>query len=91
MNLRAEYFARIEPLLGKGLSEKTVEARGVRACARAVEMLAGCRLGSLRAEPQAWLRRHLRWKHGFRPTRILGPGKADASLQGEWIAPGQAV
>ncbi|MBW2702866.1 MAG: ThiF family adenylyltransferase [Deltaproteobacteria bacterium] len=85
MNNREQYFARIEPLLGQGLSQHTLDLQGVRACARAAEMLAGCRLQRFRCKSKIWLQKQLKWKNGFRPARVLGPGPADARLVGMWI------
>ncbi len=45
--LRNEYFARVEPLLGKGLSRFVVALDNVSLTSRIVELLVGCRLEKL--------------------------------------------
>jgi len=58
MSKRDDYFARVAPLLGKGLAERTVAIDRPSLTARVVELLAGCMLRRVivrdRNEPALW-------------------------------------
>ncbi|MBN2361998.1 MAG: ThiF family adenylyltransferase [Deltaproteobacteria bacterium] len=44
MGAREDYFARVRPILGTGLSERTVAVENLSLCSRVVELLIGCLL-----------------------------------------------
>lgn len=67
MTVADDYFARVRPLLGEGLSKKVIEVEGSGA-ALVVELLASCMLEHVvNGEPYA--RQHL-WKRPFAPLRV---------------------
>lgn len=60
-DLREQYFARVLPVLGRGLEGRVVEVEGLGLLGRVVEMLVSCRLETVRVarsrrriEPAAW-------------------------------------
>jgi len=58
MTAREDYFARVRPILGAGLSEKTVAVKALHLTGRVIELLAGCLLERVvvrdRQAPVAW-------------------------------------
>ena len=47
MKRRDEYFARVRPILGDGLTYKTIAVEGLSAWGRVLELLAACMLGRI--------------------------------------------
>ncbi|MEW5848787.1 MAG: ThiF family adenylyltransferase [Myxococcota bacterium] len=74
--LAEDYFARVRPLLGKGLSEHAVLVDDARRTLLVVEMLASCMLQHVvvtQPETLMHLVEHLQWKQPFQPLRAAAP------------------
>ncbi|MBI2570256.1 MAG: hypothetical protein HYV63_24905 [Candidatus Schekmanbacteria bacterium] len=60
-----DYFSRVQPVIGLGLSDKTVRIENLSACARVVELLAGCGVARFvapaTARPATWPLDRDRW------------------------------
>jgi hypothetical protein len=87
-----DYFARVRPLLGAGLSEHAVAVDDAEVALLVLELLAGCMLQDVtvtRPETRAALERHLTWKQPFLP--LWATGRADARISARRSADGARV
>jgi hypothetical protein len=87
VSLADDYFARVRPLLGAGLSGHTVAVDYAEAALLVLELLAGCMLEDVivtRPETCAALVERMAWKQPFQPLRIIsGAGAAGAASRAE--------
>jgi hypothetical protein len=93
MSARDEYFARVAPLLGRGLQDAVVAVDDIDVTARVVELLASCMLRDVavgtRDSALERLQTYMTWKNGFGPMRWLPRGGAGARVRGAVLEPGR--
>jgi len=86
-----DYFARVRPLLGRGLSGHAVAVDDAEVALLVLELLAGCMLEDVvvtRPETRGALARHLAWKRPFQPLRdAAAAGRIDARISARRPAP----
>lgn len=78
---RSEYFARVVPLLGRGLRGKAVRVEGGTEAWPLVDMLTGCMLDTVVTDAPDALRAHLQWKNPWDTPSVLAAGTADATVE----------
>lgn len=91
MTAREDYFARVRPILGSGLSEKTVAVGSLQLTGRVVELLAGCLLERVIVRERSGLEafdRFMYWKNSFRRMQWLDDGAPDLTIDARLIPAG---